>query len=214
MNDVNNHEMHRSVALVTSLAQLIADPDFIDLARVPGAVIDLRYASTNNFMGVDLYGAFNRAFLRKAAATRLDLACEALDHKCAGYKLLVLDATRPRSVQRRLWAHVKGTPEECYVADPVAGSIHNFGFAVDVTIVDAHGKELDMGTAFDAFDNLSQPVLEEEHYREGKLSATHMENRKLLRDVMQNAGFIQHPLEWWHFDAVAQSVARTHAIVE
>jgi D-alanyl-D-alanine dipeptidase len=214
MNDVNNPEMHRSVALVTSLAQLVADPDFIDLTRVPGAVIDLRYASTNNFMGVDLYGAFNRAFLRKVAAAQLQLACKALERKRKGYRLLVLDATRPRSVQHRLWAHVKGTPEECYVADPVAGSIHNFGFAVDVTIIDARGREVDMGTAFDAFDNLSQPVLEEDHHREGKLSALHMQNRRLLRGVMEDAGFIQHPLEWWHFDAVAQSVARTHAIVE
>jgi D-alanyl-D-alanine dipeptidase len=214
MNDVINPEEHRNVAMVTSLAQLVADPDFIDLAEAPGTVIDLRYASANNFMGVNLYGAFNRAFLRKSAAAQLQLACEALDRKCRGYKLLVLDATRPRSVQHRLWAHVKGTPEECYIADPVAGSIHNFGFAVDVTIVDARGEELDMGTAFDAFDSLSQPVLEEEHYLNGKLSALHIENRRLLCGVMEAAGFIQHPLEWWHFDAVAQSVARTHAIVE
>jgi D-alanyl-D-alanine dipeptidase len=214
MNDVNNPEMQRNVALVASLAQLVADPEFVELSRLPGAVIDLRYASVNNFMGVDLYGAFNRAFLRKPAATKLHTACQALDRRRDGYKLAILDATRPRSVQYRLWADVKGTPQECYVADPVIGSIHNFGFAVDVTVLDEWGNELDMGTAYDEFTDRSQPALEEQHYRNGNLSDLHLENRKLLRGVMEAAGFIQHPLEWWHFDAVDQAVARTHVVVE
>lgn len=214
MNDVHNPEMQRNFALVASLAQLTADPEFVDLSHLHGASVDLRYASADNFMGVNLYGAFNRAFLRKTAAAQLYAACEALGRRHNGFKLAILDATRPRSVQHRLWAHVKGTSQECYVADPAIGSIHNFGFAVDVTIVDAREQELDMGTAFDAFTDLSQPALEQEHHRNGDLSDLHLENRKLLRGVMEAAGFIQHPLEWWHFDAVEQTVARAHVIVE
>jgi D-alanyl-D-alanine dipeptidase len=214
MNDISNTEMQRSLALAASLARLEADPDFTDLSRIPELVIDLRYASANNFMGVDLYGAFNRAFLRKTAADQLRTACEILSRVRPGHRFLVLDATRPRSVQQRLWAHVRGTPQECYVADPAAGSIHNFGFAVDLTIIDPHGAELDMGTPFDAFDDLSQPALQAKYRRAGLLSGIHMENRMVLHIVMDAAGFTQHPLEWWHFDAVAPEIARAQAIVE
>ncbi|MEN3366170.1 MAG: zinc D-Ala-D-Ala dipeptidase [Burkholderiales bacterium] len=214
MNDIRDPEMHRNLALVASLAQMEADPDFVDLALLPKIAIDLRYASANNFMGVDLYGAFNRAFLRKAAALQLHRAVEALSKSHPDHRITVLDATRPRSVQRRLWAHVVGTQQECYVANPDSGSIHNFGFAVDVTILDASGKELDMGTAFDAFDDLSQPALEEQHWREWKLSDAQMENRRLLRESMAAGGYAQHPFEWWHFDAIGQVEARTYSIVE
>lgn len=74
MNDVGNKEMQRSLALAASLARLEADPDFADLSLIPDLVVDLRYASTSNFMAVDLYGAFNRAFLRKSAAMQLQAA--------------------------------------------------------------------------------------------------------------------------------------------
>lgn len=192
----------------TSLARLKADPDYNDLSSMPGLAVDLRYATTQNFTGTNLYGTFNRAFLHKVAADKLRIAAEHLQKLQPGYKLLILDAARPRSVQQTLWDHVRGTDMQRYVANPVRGSVHNFGFAVDLSIVDADGKELDMGTAYDAFVDLAQPALEAKFLREGKLTAAQIANRKLLRGVMQGAGFVQLPLEWWHYDALPVEVVR------
>lgn len=103
----------------------------------------------------------------------------------------VFDGLRPREVQQRLWDRVKGTEKQSYVADPQKGSVHNYGFAVDLSLQDEQGKEVDMGTPFDSFEPLAQPKLEERFLREGKLSPTHVDHRRLLRDVMESAGFKQ-----------------------
>jgi D-alanyl-D-alanine dipeptidase len=108
-------------------------------------------------------------------------------------------------VQFQLWDHVKGTDQQQYVADPKIGSIHNYGFAVDLTILDAEGRELDMGTAFDEFTPLAEPRREEEFLRQGRLTALHLENRLLLRRVMEGAEFTTLAIEWWHFDALPKS---------
>jgi D-alanyl-D-alanine dipeptidase len=92
-----------------------------------------------------------------------------------------------------------------YVANPESGSVHNFGFAVDLSIVDGNGNELDMGTPYDTFNDLAQPQLEEKFFNAGKLSAQQIENRLLLRTAMEKAGFIQLPFEWWHFDALPKA---------
>jgi zinc D-Ala-D-Ala dipeptidase len=198
-----------------SLARLKTNPDYNDLSGIPGLTVDLRYATTRNFTGTNLYGRFDRAFLHKVAADKLRIAADHLQKLQPGYKLLVLDAARPRSVQQTLWDHVRGTDMQRYVANPAKGSVHNFGFAVDLTIADADGKELDMGTAYDAFVDLSQPVHEARFLREGKLTEMQIANRKLLRVVMQDAGFVQLPLEWWHFDALpVDAVRRQYKIIE
>ena len=195
--------------------RLAADASYVDLATLPGVAVDLRYATTGNFTGVDLYGPFRRAFLHRVAADQLRVAAEQLRQQRPGYQLLVLDAARPRSVQQMLWAHVRGTPMQRYVANPRTGSVHNFGFAVDLTVADADGRELDMGTAFDTFDELSQPVQEPRFVSEGRLTPAQLANRRLLRAVMQAAGFVQLPLEWWHYDALPGSVVRErYSIIE
>jgi D-alanyl-D-alanine dipeptidase len=118
-------------------------------------------------------------------------------------------------VQQRLWAYARANKQTEYVSNPAKGSIHNYGFALDVTLADAHGRELDMGTPFDSFGPLSQPAQEERLLREGALSAAQVANRRLLRTAMQRAGFRQHPVEWWHFDAVpASAVRRDYPIIE
>ncbi len=111
-------------------------------------------------------------------------------------------------MQWRLWNRVKGTNQQPYVADPRRGSIHNYGFAVDLTLQDAGGKEVDMGTEFDHFGKLAQPALEDKFLKVGKLTQQQIDNRKLLRKVMKDAGFIQLPIEWWHFDALPEEVIR------
>src|SRR5258706_12248524 len=131
------------------------DSDFVELRESERLSIDLRYASTNNFVGENLYGAFNKAFPHKVAAKKLEQAIDVLSQLAPGYGMLIFDALRPRSAQYVLWNKVKGTDHEQYIADPDIGSVHNFGFAIDLTLLDKLGAELDMGTGFDNFTPLA-----------------------------------------------------------
>lgn len=185
-------------------------PEFKNLKSLPKVVVDLRYATTNNFMKKNVYGDFKETFLHEKAFAMLKSASEELDRRRPGYRLIVFDALRPRSVQRVLFSFVAGTPEEKYVANPDKGGMHNYGFAVDLSIVDDKGRELDMGTPFDDFTELSQPQLEEKFLKEGKLTAAQIANRKLLREVMEKQGFKVLPHEWWHFDALPGDQVRKH----
>jgi len=188
---------------------------YVELTSIPNITVDIRYATANNFVGVNLYGTFNKAYLHKDAAKKLETAGRNLQLQRPGWKILVLDALRPQSVQKKLWIRVEGTPQEQYVANPKIGSVHNYGFAVDVTLVDANGIEVDMGTPFDNFTELSQPQLEKKFLREGKLALSQVKNRRLLRDAMTKAGFTQLPNEWWHYDALSiQDVKNKYKIVE
>jgi D-alanyl-D-alanine dipeptidase len=190
-------------------------PDLAEVPAGPAIAIEMRYATPNNFMKQVLYTDLDRVFLHREAYAKLTAAAQALQAAKPGYKFRIFDGLRPRSVQRKMWAKVKGTPDEKYVADPEKGSVHNFGMALDLTIQDAQGKELDMGTPYDSFQRLAQPRYEDEFVKAGKLSAAQMENRKLLRKLMEGAGFKNIPNEWWHFDARPQAEVRAnYKIVE
>ena len=198
-----------------SLNFLLKSDDYREITAADGVVIDLRYAGTNNFVGQNLYGPFNRLFLHKRAADKLKAAVALLKHEHHGYKFVIYDGLRPRSVQYLLWKSVAGTPQEKYVADPKKGSIHNYGLAVDLSIVDEKGHELDMGTGFDSFTPLAEPQLEAEKLKSGELSQAQLENRLILRRSMEAAGFTVLPEEWWHFDALpADLVRKQFTIVE
>ncbi|HEX4924633.1 MAG TPA: M15 family metallopeptidase [Bdellovibrionales bacterium] len=185
----------------------IGDP-FVELTHFNGFKIDLRYASTNNFTGENVYGEFNRAYLHKFAAEKLRRAAALIFEKRPGTQILILDALRPRSAQRKLFSKVEGTPYEKYVANPNRGSLHNFGFAVDLTLADGEGRELDMGSGFDDFRPISEPSRENEFFEQGLLTREHLDNRRLLRDAMVAAGFIAIPHEWWHFNALTLDQAK------
>lgn len=188
---------------------------YVELTSLDNITVDIRYATANNFVGTNLYGTFNKAYLHKVAAKKLEAAAKHLQLQKPGWKILVFDALRPRSVQKKLWIHVEGTPQEQYVANPKIGSVHNYGFAVDVSLVDDKGMEIDMGTPFDNFTELSQPQLEQKFLQEGKLTSQQVKNRKLLRNVMTGAGFKQLPNEWWHYDALPiQELKKKYNIVE
>jgi zinc D-Ala-D-Ala dipeptidase len=201
--------------MISRLESISSNPSFVNLSSIDGVKIDLRYATTQNFMSKDVYGDFRVAFLHREAAAMLARAVQALRRDHPGYCLLIFDALRPRSAQRVLWDHVKGTDEERYVADPDRGSLHNYGCAVDLTVINPTGQELDMGTGFDVFLPLSQPQLEERFLESGELKAEHHENRLILRSAMQEGGFRQLPHEWWHYDAFpGEEVRARFQIVE
>ncbi|RYY77483.1 MAG: D-alanyl-D-alanine dipeptidase, partial [Comamonadaceae bacterium] len=144
--------------------------DFRHLSTLPGIAVDLRYAGVRNFVGRDLYGTLDCAWLHRLAAEGLEHAAMLLEREAPGHRLLVLDALRPHRVQVELWDFLAGTDLRQYVADPARGSIHSFGMALDATIVDAQGRELDMGSGFDEMVELSHPKLEAAHLASGALT--------------------------------------------
>lgn len=189
--------------------------EFRDLNGMEGVIWDLRYGNTNNFIGRNLYGPHQFTYLHAIAAEKLDRAVKILQTRKPGWQILALDFLRPRSVQRVLWDAVKGTSEEAYVADPAMGSIHNYGLAVDLSLANEEGSEVDMGTPFDFFGALAEPQHEEKFLRDGQLTVEQVENRRLLRAVMTVSGFIPIRNEWWHFDALPGDQTRgSHVIVE
>jgi len=156
---------------------------------IPGLVYDLRYATTNNFMHRKMYpGGTRSTFLRTPAAMALAKVQQELKERGCGLK--IFDAYRPYSVTVSFWELVK---DERYVANPAKGSGHNRGLAVDLTIIElASRKELDMGTGFDNFTDSA-------HHSFTQLPGQVLQNRKLLKDVMEKNGFVLFETEWWHY---------------
>ena len=192
------------------------DQGLIDIhSLAPDILVELKYSSTDNFLGRDTYGPLETCYLQKEAANKLRIAQGLLKRSNPDLTLLVYDGARPRSVQRKMWAIVGGTKQQDYVANPDRGSVHNYGCAVDLTIADSDGKPLDMGTPFDYFGELAQPKFESRFLESGKLSRHQVENRELLRNVMIEAGFKMISNEWWHFNALPVKEARAkYGIVE
>jgi D-alanyl-D-alanine dipeptidase len=175
-------------------------PDFRHLDSIAGIAVDLRYAGPDNFVGRDLYSPLDCAWLHCDAAAAVERVVGFLARRAPGHKVLLLDALRPHRVQEQLWDALAGTNLQMYLAPPERGSIHSFGMAVDITLLDPSGRELDMGTGFDDMTELSHPALEARHLAGGLLDAVQIANRQLLREAMFQAGFVGINSEWWHFD--------------
>lgn len=166
-------------------------PDLVELSGLDATIrLDIRYATTNNFMGIQLYEE-PRAFLQKAAAEAV--ARVHVQLRKYGYGLIVYDAYRPWYVTKMFW---DATPDhqKVFVADPSKGSRHNRGGAVDLGLYQLQtGEVLDMGSDYDEFSIRAFPT-----YPGG--TAGQRERRELLRLLMAGEGFTVYPEEWWHFD--------------
>jgi D-alanyl-D-alanine dipeptidase len=161
------------------------------LSIVPDAVINLRYATANNFVGVPLYPADARCLIHQSLAPGLTTAADTL--RRSGERLVFWDCYRPHDVQVRMFAAV---PNPNWVAKPADyAKSHEAGRSVDVTIADGHyGWLVDMGTDFDDFTPRSLA------YATDGVSAAQQANRKRLRDAMSAGGLTVYEGEWWHFD--------------
>lgn len=175
-------------------------PDFRDLRCLPEVLVDIRYATPDNFSGRNLYGNLDCAWLREPAATGLARAAQWLARNRPGWRLRVLDALRPQRVQEAIWRDVANTPMSRYFADPARGSIHSYGMAVDVTLVGPHGQESDMGSAYDEMNERSHPEFDARHLALGVLNAQQVADRGWLYEAMAQGGFQGIATEWWHFD--------------
>jgi D-alanyl-D-alanine dipeptidase len=165
-------------------------PDLVDAAAsVPGLVVDLRYATADNFLGEAVYPPGARCLLLRPVAARLAAVARALAP--AGYRLHVWDCYRPLHVQWAMWQRV---PRKGYVADPRTGSHHNRGAAVDLTLDHADGTPVAMPTPFDTFGP-------DAYQSSDAGTAQARSNRDLLRKAMVDAGFRPNRMEWWHYDA-------------
>jgi D-alanyl-D-alanine dipeptidase len=171
----------------------LADTTFVRLADFgDGFAYDMRYATENNFLKAKVYECAE-CYTRVKTAKALIAANAAF--KAHGVKIKFFDCYRPNSVQYLMWEIV---PNPQYVADPVKGSIHNKGGAVDITLVTLQGVELDMGTDFDFF---GRPAYHD--YLD--LPQHILDNRKLLKETMEKHGFWSVRTEWWHYNLGAAS---------
>jgi D-alanyl-D-alanine dipeptidase len=179
--------------------------------------VHLRYSTTDNFIGKDLYGSLEEAYLRPEALEMLQQASQLLQKDHPDLRLLIYDAARPRRIQQVLWDE-SGIPESernQYVANPKQGSIHNYGCAVDLTLVYINGEQLDMGTGYDNFTPVAHTDQEQLLVEQHKLTQKQVANRRILRTVMSKAGFLPLSSEWWHFDAFPRSeITERFTIVE
>lgn len=163
-------------------------PPLINVQKLaPRLLVEMRYATTNNFTHKVLYSS-SECVLNVPAARRLASVQKSLEKEGLGLK--IWDCYRPLSVQQKLWDTV---PDSRYVASPVTGSRHNRGASIDLTLVDAKGKELPMPTGFDDFSPRA-------HRDYQNLSKQILRNRNKLQRAMEAAGFMGLPTEWWHFD--------------
>jgi zinc D-Ala-D-Ala dipeptidase len=191
-----------------SLEAAARHPDYDDVSNLPNVRVDLRYGSTNNLLGRDVYGGYDRALLHREAGAMFRRAAALLASRRPDLSFIIFDSLRPQAAQEAFWALVAGTPQQPYFADPKKGSIHSYGFAIDLGLLDEQGRELDMGTGFDDLSPLAEPRKEEEFLAAGALTPAQVGNRKILRAVMTEAGFLQLPHEWWHYDALPAADVR------
>jgi D-alanyl-D-alanine dipeptidase len=186
-------ELRRSAMAATPPPQGpgLRKPDLVELVKLdPTIKLDIRYASTNNFMSTPFYSQA-RAFMQGPAAQAVVRANREL--KQYGYGLIIHDGYRPWYVTKMFW---DGTPTDKhdFVANPIPGSRHNRGCAVDLSLYDLKtGEEVEMPSGYDEMSERSYP-----EYKGGTQEQTR--RRDLLRRVMEAQGFTVEPHEWWHFD--------------
>jgi D-alanyl-D-alanine dipeptidase len=174
--------------VLLDINQETEDNAFVNLKNYSNDFIfDMKYASTDNFLNEKVYPC-DECFLRVKTVKALLQANKAFIDK--GYRIKLYDCYRPIAIQKKMW---KIVPNPTYVANPKKGSIHNKGGAVDITLVDSLGIELNMGTKFDFFG-------EEASHNYTNLSQEILANRKLLKDVMLQNNFKSFDSEWWHYN--------------
>ena len=199
-----------SIAWANAVEDKFKKAGLIDIQTIDSSIqVDLVNSDPEkNYFRENYYDGLNKAYLRKEVAVKLSKAQKVLKSKHPDFSLLILDAARPRSVSKQMYYKMKGTKFEKYVANPKRGSMHNYGIAVDITIVDGNGDEIDMG--FTPFRKSNLEI----YWQFAKmklgfsLSEKQKKNRKLLSDTMTNSGFLPLSHEWWHFNGIPKDEAR------
>ena len=198
-------------AVLSESAKRLDSLGYVNVQELdPTIEVEMIYATSDNFVGEVLYDDLVEAYLLPEAAEKLIKAHQLLKEKHPDYRFVVYDAIRPMSVQKRMWQiALKNGWSNDYVANPAkGGGLHNYGAAVDLTILDENGVPLSMGTAFDYFGEEAHTDKEQELVKQGKLTEQELANRLLLRGVMREAGYTSISSEWWHFNHCKRDVAK------
>ena len=194
-------------------AQQMAQQGLVDIMSVDSTIqVSLMYSRADNFTGKVLYTDLREAYLHPKAAAALAKAQQALKKLRPELSLKVYDATRPMSVQQKMWNTVAGTKKSIYVSNPRnGGGMHNYGLAVDITLCKAAtGDTLDMGTKVDYLGSYAHIDNEAGLVSKHIITKEAKQNRELLRKVMTEAGFKPLKTEWWHFNLVSRAEAKAH----
>ena len=198
---------------ISKLEKKLLDSGLVNILDVDSTIqVDVKYTTTDNFVGMDLYGDLSSIYFQPEIAQRLKKVQNMLKEIDSSLSLLIYDGTRPVSVQRLMWEALDTIPFERrikFVSNPVNGSIHNYGCAVDLTIMNIETKDtLDMGAGFDDPRRIAYPKFEKEFIESGDLTQEQLNNRILLRKVMRTGGFWVLPTEWWHFNGFTRAAAK------
>lgn len=198
---------------LSQLEQKLINAGLIDIQTLDSSIlVDVRYATKNNFMGEVLYPNYHKVYLQSIVAKRLITAQKYLKKIDSNLTLYVFDGARPQSVQQAMWDALDTIPvnkRTRFLSNPKNGSIHNYGCAVDLTIKDLETDTLlDMGARYDDLRRIAYPRYEEEFLKKGLLTPQQVSNRKLLRRVMNIGGFWVIQTEWWHFNAFTREKAK------
>lgn len=196
----------------TSYIEYVFKPyNLVDIKTLDSSIrVDLRYADTNNFLHLNLYDGLRKAYFNCETALRVCAAQFYLKQINPDLSLVILDASRPQHIQQIMWDSLKMHPDkkQFYLSNPEETSMHNYGCAADVTIINTKTNALlDMGTDYDFFGNLSEPIYEKQFLKTGELSLEAYQNRILLRRVMQRARMNPITSEWWHFSMCTKKEA-------
>jgi D-alanyl-D-alanine dipeptidase len=186
----------------------------VNLATFDSSImLSLRYATTHNFLNINVYHGCTICYVHRTTAAKIKRAQSYIKALHPHYSIIIFDATRPCSVQQFMWDSAKMNIDDKrkFLSNPHNRSLHNYGLAVDCSLCDSTGKELDMGTAFDFAGEKAYPCLEQILLTTGKLSQTQIDNRKLLRTAMVKAGFSVNGFEWWHFNSCNRTIAKKTA---
>jgi D-alanyl-D-alanine dipeptidase len=187
--------------------KLLLQYNFVNIKSIDSTILcDLRYSTTNNFVGIDMYGDFNACYVPLDIAMRLHEVQKTLQLIDSAYSLVILDAVRPQHIQQIMWdsCTYSGRQKKNFLAHPSFTSLHNYGAAVDVTLA-YNGIEVDMGTPYDFAGETAYTYIENELLTYNKISKEQYYNRQLLRSAMKKQGFIDNNYEWWHFGACYRS---------
>jgi len=198
------------VEKLTDLDFYLLDQGLVNVQdSAPDILVLLKYSTTDNFVGLDMYGGMRNCYLQPEVAGKLVKAQQKLKELNGALTLLVYDGVRPRSVQQMMWDTLKMPFERKikFVSNPQFGSLHNFGAAVDITIANLEGSPLDMGAPYDDTSFVAWPIHELRYLQSGMLTQEQVDNRRLLRTVMTHGGFFNIQSEWWHFNACTREVA-------
>lgn len=191
--------------------QVMQDLGLVNIHDVDSTiVVQLKYSTSDNFVGKDVYGCITNCYLQKDVATKLSNAQQLLKKRFPYYSIIIFDGARPQHIQQYMWDSVglSASDRSRYLSNPEAGSLHNYGAAVDVAIIDEHGILLDMGTPYDYFGDKAHPSKETAMLAARQLHPRHISNREILRSVMLAAGFTGIESEWWHFNSCSRIRAK------